>query len=915
MLGGLLKAGWRSESPEKRCSSILKMNTEDTSNQAIFETLALNDPAQSVRQACIKQLRLPGSLFKVYSVQHDSVTKSAAKTAFCALIGRNSQLSETDFETLLATHSDANQLVAQHCPHPSLRIRVLDKLSQTEQAQAIAEINYVETRLHVAQTLDQIEALEIARQRLKGKDKNAEKVIRAKLEKHRSQQKLENEINDAALDLCEQMEFIANHPEWRSEFKGKYKQYSQRWSALASTPPESVVQRFNSATNTAKLKVDCQTQQENAQQNQQQISDKLEHYCQTLAPLSLNALQNEHLSINAVLGEALATWLENGDVFSPSPELAARFLAAERALSSLSDLIEAASQDEININDLASKLSAINWQIKAPTLFAKTEASDLLAELKRQSSAQKKQNKDNLDALHKRINRLLGTSNKGDIKKARHELSATSKATSHYHGKERKILDERLEMAADIVSKMSDWQNFAIEPKLVELCESMEKLIDTKAHPDKLAKEISTLQNNWKGLGHTDISDQHWLRFKAAADLAYAPCSVFFEQRKITQKDNLAKREPLVSQMDAILTQTDWDNAPDYKQVELSLRNLSNEWRKIKDVDRHAGQKQWDRLVKIRDLIYQKLDLVYDANFEQKQQIIAKVNTLADGTVNDDSLDKLKLFQSRWKQIGITRRKQDQEAWNLFRAAGDRLFDKVKGARNQKRALEDQQIDAYRDIIKEIHSVAKSASNLADGDSEFALLSERYKALPPLPKTFPEKLIERLESEYRRAEEAYSQAHDRLIQASKDDVIHKLREKADLCGELEAAIIGGDNTSATDIKQKLESTLIGDKSLEKRFEARLLAVAEADKSAANKARTLLCIDLEILLGIASPEHDKALRMQIQLDRMKSVGIGQTPAERKQTLAELKLNWLCSPGADPELQAELEKRFTELLSQS
>jgi len=54
----------------------------------------------------------------------------------------------------------------------------------------------------------------------------------------------------------------------------------------------------------------------------------------------------------------------------------------------------------------------------------------------------------------------------------------------------------------------------------------------------------------------------------------------------------------------------------------VRLREINNDWRKVKDVDRKAGQKQWDKLSALRESIYQKLDPIYDANIEQKNQII-----------------------------------------------------------------------------------------------------------------------------------------------------------------------------------------------------------------------------------------------------------------------------------------------------
>ena len=363
MLGGLIKPSWQSESAEKRRLAVLKMNTEDA-NQAIFEKLALEDPDQGVRLACVKQLQVVASVFSVYQLQIDEQTKSAAKTRFCHLIGSNSDLSEAQFETLLSEHNAASILVAQHCPHPSLRIRLIETFSQTEQAEAIAEIQYADTRLHIAKQLDHMEALKIARRNLKGKDKSAEKVIRTKLEKYLAQQKLDSDTNERALELCERMEFIANHPAWRSEFKDKYLRYTQRWSALELSLVdglmEPVTKRFSTAANKAKPKVEQQIETENTEHNQTQIVNKLEHYCAKLAPLSLLELADQRSDINTMLGEVLDVWLENIAIVAADSALETRMSNAQQALTSLLKLIESTLTDDIDLNVLVKEFRRTN---------------------------------------------------------------------------------------------------------------------------------------------------------------------------------------------------------------------------------------------------------------------------------------------------------------------------------------------------------------------------------------------------------------------------------------------------------------------------------------------------------------------------------------------------------------------------
>lgn len=914
MLGGLFKAGWQSESPDKRCFAIKKMAANDA-NQSIFQALAINDPSQKVRLACIEQINNAGVLFEVFQQSGDETSKSVAKTAFCKLIGPSSLLDQAEFEALIAEHDDVKDLVIQHCPHPKLRVELIETLTQPELASIVADVAYAETRHYIAQQLNQLNSLELARKKLKGKDKKAEKIIRTKLEDYRSQHKLENSVHSVAISLCEQMEFIASHPEWRSEFKDKYHLYSERWSALQLKPIDLLVTRFDNAADVAASKVEVQIAHESEEQKQLQIADKLVRYGHTLAPLCLSELADEHLSINTVLGEAIAVWRKSADVVSPDSSLVITFLSAQQALSTLSDLIECLSAITVLPASLRSALQAIEWPSDYPELIGKQEANILLAQIEQQQSEQKQQYKQDLDTLHKRINRLLGTSKKGDIKRARHELSATTKAASNYHGKDRKVLDERLEMAAEIVSKMNDWQNFATEPKLIDLCSAMEALVNSSFHPDKLAQKISKLQNDWKTLGNTDVSNEHWQRFKAAADLAYEPCANFFKQRRETQANNLAKREPLVEEMTSVLDETDWHNSPNYKRIETRLREINTKWRKIKDVEHKAGQQQWDQLSTIREKIYHYLDPVYDSNIELKNQITAQTEALIEQDISEASLEKLKLYQNRWKQIGITRRNQDQQAWTAFRAASDRVFDKVKQLRYEKRAAEEQQLSAYKDIIQQIISLSNSAANLSDAEPEFEQLCGSYNALPILPKGLPDKLIERLAADFKRATERYSKTRERLIQASKDDVVNSLSRKAQLCTQLELSVSRADSEKASALEQQINSIIIVDKALEKRFIERLNQVANNDRLKANEARRRLCIDLEILLDVPSPDEDKALRMKIQLDRMKKAGIGHTQVERTKALAELKLAWLCSPGADPDLQGILEKRFNHLMSAS
>jgi hypothetical protein len=74
----------------------------------------------------------------------------------------------------------------------------------------------------------------------------------------------------------------------------------------------------------------------------------------------------------------------------------------------------------------------------------------------------------------------------------------------------------------------------------------------------------------------------------------------------------------------------------------------------------------------------------------------------------------------------------------------------------------------------------------------------------------------------------------------------------------------------------------------------------------------MCIDLEILQGVESPDEDKSRRMQIQLERMQKGGFGQERIDKQAAVKKLTIDWYCLPGAESGIQEKLDKRFRSLI---
>ena len=91
------------------------------------------------------------------------------------------------------------------------------------------------------------------------------------------------------------------------------------------------------------------------------------------------------------------------------------------------------------------------------------------------------------------------------------------------------------------------------------------------------ARRFKTLMDSWKTAGRGKPSDEAklWARFKAAQDQFFTAKNADLEKREVSMTANLAKREELIVQIEALVPFTD------AKAAKNSFRDLMRTWEKI----------------------------------------------------------------------------------------------------------------------------------------------------------------------------------------------------------------------------------------------------------------------------------------------------------------------------------------------
>ena len=936
MLSALFKPAWQSSSVEKRLRFVNEIKESSQENLEILKKLIHSDSELSVREAALGKISEPSLIFDVIKTHSDGQTRDKAIALFSHLTGPKSELSESEFKSLILKHPETTLSIAKSCPHSELRIELIDKLSINEQVDLLGEVDYSETRLYISEKINTEDLLEKARKNLKGKDKNAEKIIKNKLNAIHTKQKQDEENLEKSESLCDTMEYLSAQSEWRNEFKDRFHQCEREWNALDFTPGDYLIQRYASAKHQTKTTLDSHEKIEEAQKLQITVAEILAKECKNIADFSIEELLAQTDKLNNLITENQNNWKTSIEICKPEKALWKNFETSSKSIESvlkfaklrleLNDELTKVNQDtdtkeltKLN-KKYRSILATLDWSKELQNLTVKEEALNEVDAIQAIADKQNKEASDKLDKLHQRINRLQGSTKRGDLAQARRELTAVIKISQRYTGKDKTSLDERLEEATEAVDKMADWKNYATAPKFIELCENMEALSPeallksnkSNMSADKLATNITKLQKDWKALGFSDSAEEHWERFNKASDVAYAPCDEFFKQRQKVRKNNLADREPLVTQAQSLVSQTNWQDNNECKKALNSIRKIDESWKKIKDVEPGPGTKQWKRLRKAKNSVYEKLDEVYAVNIAFKNELITKSKELLETEVTENTLNTLQSLQSQWKEIGITKRKADQKAWEEFKSTTDAVFEKIKDLRKAKRSAEDEQLKPYRDVIKSIQHLSKSAKNLAEADSNFTKYQTEHDALPPMPRGVPEKVVEGIKKDYQRACGDFDRTRERILQNKKHQALDNLAAKATLCSDLEALTTDATQVEVDDVKAQIDALEITDNELKKRFSKRLDVARVSERKAYTETRKLMCINLEILLGKDSPAEDKSQRMQLQLERMQQGGFGQDRVEKDVVLKKMKLDWYCLPGADPAMQKKLDERFKLLI---
>jgi hypothetical protein len=211
-------------------------------------------------------------------------------------------------------------------------------------------------------------------------------------------------------------------------------------------------------------------------------------------------------------------------------------------------------------------------------------------------------------------------------------------------------------------------------------------------------------------------------RLDKLAAVAEEKASAARAAREAARADALARKTALVEEAERIAAEsTSWKSAGD------RLKEILEEWKSIRGIDRKADGELWKRYAAARDAFarrrgahFASLDAQRKQAQARKEELLAEAEALADSTDWVTTANRLKELMAEWRAAPRASREVEQRLWERFRAAQDRFFTR----RSEVYAARDAELRANLQRREELVAAAEALDVEADPRAAQARLRE-----------------------------------------------------------------------------------------------------------------------------------------------------------------------------------------------
>ncbi len=425
-------------------------------------------------------------------------------------------------------------------------------------------------------------------------------------------------------------------------------------------------------------------------------------------------------------------------VAEPAPPETATTAAADAAASEQASKAAADHAQALSEYETASAEWKAKWTAWLATADATTrehfekrlQALEKAATPKPERIVTARADEADLAAANDALTKLAELIAAGDVRGSRH---AATKIFQQFTAKRfPKPEEQKLNELDGEVKRLESWLKWSDGQSRDALMARAEALKAAALPPDALAKEIRSIQDEWKALDKKNggAPKPKWDKFNAVCKEAYAPAKVHFDTLRKARNENASGREKIIETLHALADEAAAPLAEgtsrDWVDIERRKSAMFDQWKKGGGVANAA----WKALDEKFDVALHKLDGALDAAREpeiaRRKKLIAEAQELAAATPSRDVTDRAIVVQRRWaaerpEGLPHLRRKDEQKLWDEFKKNTDAVFKARDAERETMKAQ-------FSEAIKLRYAAIDAVKALASGEDAKAIEAALAKA-------------------------------------------------------------------------------------------------------------------------------------------------------------------------------------------
>ena len=253
-------------------------------------------------------------------------------------------------------------------------------------------------------------------------------------------------------------------------------------------------------------------------------------------------------------------------------------------------------------------------------------------------------------------------------------------------------------------------------------------------------RKLQELHANWRQIGPVakELREEIWNRFKEATLVVNRRYQTYFEERTAREAENEAGKIAICERVEALdfsnlKTFAAWDEMTEkLKQAQEDWKKLGFASRKMNNALFNRFRATCDTFFALKAEYFRQVKEELAANLAAKLALVEKAEALKDSTDWKDATDQFVELQKEWKTIGTVPKKHSEAVWKRFQTACDYFFEQKKAATSGVRRTEQANLQAKRDLIKELDKINADMTK-EDARALISDLQERWKLVGHVP--------------------------------------------------------------------------------------------------------------------------------------------------------------------------------------